>query len=238
MSISSELSGALRYCGDIRAGGVDLPTLYEFYLDSCLTMDADLQLSESWRQLRVSPLVITDREQPLGSLEDFAFEVGLDYRAAGSEDRWRTVQIVAPERVSDVEDIRAWFGRGWWCGTGTRAASFYGEPRNVILSFDPTGFEFRLWWVSSSAADRSNQDEVSGLPETYAPLRKLLTAHKALPQCGHDETTYERLESVILRELSIWQPRWERFKNKPLKREGSRRPGYKRMQLRRRRAQD
>jgi hypothetical protein len=228
MTISSELSGALRYCGDIRAERIPLPDLYEFYLDSCLTLDADLQLSESWRSLRVTPIEIDEQEQSLGSLENFAFEVGLDYRVAGTSDPWQTVRIVAPERVSDVADYSAWFGQGIWVATGARAASFYGEPRNVILSFDPADFEFRLWWVSSSATDRSNQAEVSGLPETYAPLRKLLTAHKALPHCGHDEATYSNLESVILRELAIWQPRWERFRNKPLKREGSRSPGYKR----------
>jgi hypothetical protein len=174
MTISSELSGALRYCGDVEGDRVALPTLYEFYLDSCLTMDADLQLSESWRQLRVVPLVITDQEQPLGSLENFAFEVGLDYRVAGSSDQWRTVQIVAPERVSDVADYAGWFGQGLWIGTGKPAASFYGEPRNVMLSFDPTHYEFQaVVGVVERGRDRSNQDEVSGLPETYAPLAQI-----------------------------------------------------------------
>lgn len=231
MTISAELSGALRYCGDIRGERIELPDLWEFYLDSCATLDADLQLSESWRRLSVAAIDISQQEQPLPSLENFAYEVGLDYRLAGSDDRWRTVQIVAPERVSDVANISSWFTTGpWSVQSNSRAASFYGEPRSVILSFDPSPYEFRLWSVSSLLADRTNPDEVSGLPETFAPLRKLLTAHKALPHCGHDELTFDRLEKVILRELEIWEPRWERFKNKPLKREGSRRPGYKRTQ--------
>lgn len=221
-TISEELAGALRYCGDIRGERVALPDLWSFYLDSCLTLDADLQISESWRNLAPRPLNVTAREQTLGSLENFAFEVGLDYRA-GSEDVWRTLTIVAPERVSDLER------------QNLHAASFYGVPRNLILSFDPLDYEFRLWTVSSAPAGRENEDEVSGLPETFAPLRSLLTAHKALPHCGHDEVMFNRLEQVILRELAMWQPRWERFRSKPLKREGTRRPGFKRMRLARRR---
>ncbi len=215
MTISSELSGALRYCGDTRGERIELPDLWEFYLDSCASLDADLQITESWRQASVRDLVVTDREQTLNSLENFAFEIGLDYRKAGSDDRWRTLQVVAPERVSDAEKL------------GQNVASFYGQPRNLILSFDPDDYEFRLWTVSSASGQRTNPDEVSGLPETYAPLRKLLTAHKALPHCGHDEISFDRLEKVILRELAIWEPRWQKFKHKPLKREGSRRPGFK-----------
>jgi len=221
MTISAELSGALRYCGDIRGEHIELPDLWEFYLDSCATLDADLQISESWRNASVRSIDISEREQSLGALENLAFEIGLDYRKAGSDDRWITLQIVAPERVSDAEKL------------GQYAASFYGHPRNVILSFDPLDYEFRLWSVSSQPAERANENEVSGLPETFAPLRKLLTAHKALPHCGHDELTFNRLEKVILRELAIWEPRWERFKNKPLKREGSRRPGFKAQRTRR-----
>jgi hypothetical protein len=220
MTISAELAGALRYCGDIRGERIELPDLWEFYLDSCATMDADLQISESWRQLSVRDIGISEREQSLASIENFAFEVGLDYRVSGSDDRWITLPIVAPERVSDEEELNHF------------VASFYGHPRNVILSFDPTNYEFRLWSVSSQPAERANANEVSGLPETFAPLRKLLTAHKALPHCGHDEATFDRLEKVILRELEIWEPRWERFKNKPRKREGSRRPGFKSVQRR------
>lgn len=216
MTISAELAGALRYCGDVRDDRVALPDLWEFYLDSCMLLDADLQISESWRQLTPTPLQIDERVQNLGSVEDFAFEIGIDYRRSGSDDAWRTLDVVAPEKVSDQERI------------GKRVISFFGQPRKVILSFDPAGYEFQLWYVSSRATQRADQNQISGLPETYAPLRKLLTAHKALPHCGHDAVTHDRLEKVILRELAIWQPRWDRFRNKPLKREADRRLGYKR----------
>src|SRR5919205_689943 len=178
MTISAELSGALRYCGDIRRQEIELPDLWEFYLDSCALLDADLQISESWRQLVPRNLDVVAREQSLATIENFAFEVGLDYRDAGSNDRWRTLEIVAPERVSDAEVLNQ------------HVASFYGQPRNLILSFDPFQFEFRIWTVSSHAAERASMDEISGLPEVFAPLRKLLTAHKALPHCGHDEVTF------------------------------------------------
>lgn len=233
MTISSELSGALRYCGDIEGERIPLPTLYEFWLDSCSTMDADLQLSQSWRNVQLSPVFqIALREQVLPAIQgvDPAFEVGLDYRLAGTNNPWRTVQIVAPERVSDVESMSGWFlEAGWSRQSSSRVAAFYGFPRNIILSFDPALYEFRLWYVPSTAGDRSNVNEgASGLPETYAPLRKVLTAHKALPQCGYDDVTFKRLNDVILRELAIWQPRWDRYKDKRPKREGTRRPGFKR----------
>jgi hypothetical protein len=214
MTISAELSGALRYCGDIRGERIHLPDLYTSWLNSCLLLDADLEISESWRQVTVRDLDIAEREQSLASQPNFAFEIGLDYRAIGSEDPWKTLQIVAPERVADAES------------RGEYVASFYGQPRKVILSFDPVSYEFRLWSVSGTA-DRGSLSEVSGLPETYRPLRELLTAHERLADCRYDADTYDRYMDVIKDKLQIWMPRWERFKNKPLKREGSRRPGFK-----------
>lgn len=237
MTISAELSGALRYCGHIGDETITLPTLYKFYLDACLLMDADLEFSESFRQLKVSDTFsIDNKEQSLTMIAPYDLEIGLDYRLAGSTDRWRRVQIVAPERVTRQDLIRDWFATGWWIGdNASRVGSFYGQnPRHVILSFEPAPYEFRLWSVPAAPADRSNQNEESGLPAMYAPLRELLTANAALPHCEHDEVMYERLQSVIDKMLAIWQPRWERFKNRPLKREGSRRPGFRRSMRNRR----
>jgi hypothetical protein len=216
MTISAELSGALRYCGDIRGERLELPDVYEFWLDACSMMDADLQITEAWRNMAAAPLEITEQDQALGALPPYSFELGVDYRSRTSLDaKWRTLEVVAAERVADAER------------RGGYAIGFYGQPRRVLLSFDPANYEFQLWSVSTGAVDRSNPAEVSGLPETYAPLRKLLTAHFALPHCKYDTETFNQLMGVIETGLKVWMPKWEKFKDKPVKREGSRRPGYK-----------
>lgn len=236
MTISAELSGALRYCGDIEGERINLPDLYQSWLNACALLDADLQLSPSWRNLLVTPAFqIGQQEQPLPQIENFSFEVGLDRRAVGvSTNPWRTVSIVAPERVSDAQSIGTWFAQAGYLQSSANVASFYGEPRNIILGFDPSPYEFRLWYVPQTPADRTNQSGLSGLPETYAPLRSLLTAHERLVDCKYEDAIHDRYERVILQKLAIWQPTWGRFKNKPLKREGSRRPGYKATMRRRR----
>lgn len=214
-TVSQELSGALRYAGDVRGERIEMPDLFEFWLDGCAALDADVQFSESWRKLQMRTVQIARREQLLTTVEGFAFEVGLDFRKRGSADRWRTLDVVAPERASDAE------------GLDRPAVSFYGLPRSVILSFEPDGYEFRLWYVAAAPTEVEALTEEPALNPTFAPLRKLLAAHSALPHAGHDDTTHARLERVILRGLEIWMPRWRRFAEKPLKREGSRSPGHR-----------
>lgn len=220
ITVSTELAGAQRYCGDTKGERVDLPTLFGFWLDACALLDADLQITESWRGATFRELPIDSREQSLSSIENFTFEIGLDYRAQGSSDRFVTLHAVAPERVADAE------------GRGEKAVAFYGVPRSVILSFDPAGYEFRLWYVPSTTARADMAAaavaaEGSGLPEVFRPYREALAAHAALPHAGHDAETYKNLMGVVVGVIAMWEPRWRRFKDKPIKREGTRRPGYR-----------
>jgi hypothetical protein len=212
-SISSIMSGALRYAGDLRGEMVALPDVFAFYEDSRAELEADIQFSESFRQLQTAAVAPAGRDFALNVEDDFAFEVGVDFRAAGSQ-RWETLHVVAPERIADAEV------------QGLRRCSFYGEPRSMMLSFDPDGFEFQLRYVSTSAEEEDPEGETS-FPAVYVAMLKLLTGHKILPHCDHDDAKYQRLMGVIQTELSIWQPRWKRFVERPLKREGQRAVGFR-----------
>lgn len=220
-SVSSIMAGALRYAGDLRGEAVDLPDVFDFYEDSRAELEADLSFSESFRRLSVMPVAPAGRDFPLGIEEDFSFEVGADFRPAGSQ-RWETLHVVAPERIADAE------------AQGLRRCSFYGEPRQMMLSFDPDNYEFQLRYVSTSEGEDDPDGEAS-FPAAYVAMLKLLTAHKILPHCGHhDEGKYQRLMGVIQTELAIWQPRWKRFVERPLKREGQRAVGFRALRRRRR----
>jgi hypothetical protein len=213
-SISQIIAGALRYAGDLRGERVSLPDAFEFYNDSRGECDADLQFSESWRNVVGVPVVAAGRDFPVAVESDYDFEVGADFRLAGSQ-MWETLNVVAPERIADAE------------GQGLKRCSFYGEPRSMLLSFEPEGYEFQLRYVANGRQSEEDPEGETSFPKVFVNRLKLLTAHKILPHTGHDETTYKRLMDVIQTGLTMNEPRWRRFCQRPLKREGTRAVGFK-----------